>query len=397
MPKMMRKIAFASAFSDLFSPYRYKIFYGGRGAAKSWHFAIALIILSTQKKIRILCAREYQSSISESVHKLLVDTIYRMNLENFFIIRERKILCTNGSEFLFHGLHHDINKIKSLENIDICWVEEAHSVTRNSWEVLIPTIRSEKSEIWISFNPYLEKDETYQRFIKNKQEDSLIKKVSFRDNPWFTKVLYKEMINCKKNDYNAYLNIWEGECLAHTNAQIFKDKYEVKEFKTPLNIKFYHGVDWGFSNDPTVLIRAFILSNHLYIDQEVYANNIDIDNIPQLFDSIETSRKSEIRADNSRPETINYLKRQGFNILAASKWAGSVIDGISILKSFEKIIIHPRCKNTIYEAMNYSYKVDKNTSEILPIILDKDNHCFDALRYALDTYIRGKNSMKFKR
>ncbi len=397
MHQTLSKILFAKAFESLFRKARYKVYYGGRGAAKSWHFALALIILATQNKIRVLCTRQYQSSISESVHKLLLDSIKRLKLQKFYGVTKEKIKCVNGSEFLFHGLAHEISKIKSIENIDICWIEEAHNVSKTSWDILIPTIRAENSEIWISFNPYLESDETYQRFIAHTLENSIVKKVTYKDNPWFPKVLEEERINCKNNDFESYQNIWEGECLKYSKAQIFQDKYEVRDFIAAENTKFYHGADWGFSQDPTVLIRAFIEGNSLFIDYEAYATNVDIDETVQLFDTIPTARTCAIKADSARPETIRYMQKQGFNIKGASKWQGSILDGISILKSFDKIIIHPRCMHMIDEAKNYSYKVDRNTLEVLPIVEDKHNHCFDALRYALEPYIKGRAPMNFKR
>ncbi len=394
---MHTRVEFSLSFTPLFEKWRYKVFYGGRGAAKSWHFAIALILLASKKKLRILCAREYQSSIQESVHKLLVETIDRLSLRNYFIIREKKIYCKNGSEFLFHGLAHDVSKIKSLENIDICWVEEAHSVSKKSWDTLIPTIRKEHSEIWISFNPDLEENETYQRFIISKNENALVKKVSFRDNIWFPEVLRLELEACKKRDFESYLNIWEGECKHASNAQIFKDRYDIIPFESPNNTIFYHGADWGFANDPTVLIRAFIQDNCLYIDKEAYGYGVELDKLADLFDKIQSSRQAIIKADSSRPETIHFMQKRGFNVKAAKKWSGSVEDGISILKSFNKIIIHPSCVHTIEEARLYKYKEDKNTGKILPIIEDKHNHCFDALRYALDDIIKGRKPMNFRR
>ncbi len=191
---MLTQVDFSESFKGLFDPYRYKIFYGGRGGAKSWHFAIALILLACKEKKRILCTREYQSSINESVQKLLVESIERLNLTNNFTHTEKKIVCKNGSEFLFHGLKHDINKIKSLENISICWVEEGHSVSKKSWETLIPTIRKEGSEIWVSFNPEKEENDTYQRFIVHQKDNSLVKKVGYRDNPWFPEIVRKMIL-----------------------------------------------------------------------------------------------------------------------------------------------------------------------------------------------------------
>ncbi len=397
MKQILSRVEFANAFRELFINARYKVYYGGRGGAKSWHFALALIILATKSKRRVLCTRQFQSSISESVHKLLLDSIQRLNLKSFYGVSEKKILCVNGSEFIFHGLAHEVSKIKSLENIDICWVEEAHNVSKKSWEILIPTIRAENSEIWISFNPYFESDETYRRFVKEQLENSIVKKVTYIDNPWFPAVLMEELLRCKKNDFEAYENIWEGKCLQYSQAQIFKNKYEVQEFSSCENARIYQGADWGFSKDPTVLVQIFILENTLYIEHEAYAKNVELDEIAELFNTIPNSKKYMIKADSSRPETIRYIQKKGFNISAVTKWNGSILDGIAIIKGFDKIIIHPRCKHTLFEAKHYSYKVDRITSEVLPIVEDNHNHCFDAIRYALEPYIKGRNPMKFKR
>lgn len=200
-----------AAYSELFHPKRYKVYYGGRGGAKSWAFADALLMLAGQKRLRILCARELQVSIADSVHKLLADQIRYYGLENFYQVQKTTIIGKNGSEFLFKGLKHNIAEIKSTESIDICWVEEAEKVSSESWEVLIPTIRKEGSEIWISFNPKNPTDATWERFVANKHEDSIVKKVSWRDNPFFPEVLDKERRHMERIDPEAYAHIWEGE------------------------------------------------------------------------------------------------------------------------------------------------------------------------------------------
>lgn len=385
-----------AVFEEYFEPFRYKVAYGGRGSAKSWSFAAMLIILATQSKKRVLCCREYQTNIGQSVHQLLSDTIRRQGLEHLYDITKTLIKCTHtGSEFIFKGLHENPAEIKSLENVDICWVEEGQRVSKTSWEVLIPTIRAENSEIWVSFNPVLESDETFQRFIVKTPENSLVKKVNFVDNPFFPEVLRKEAEHKLKTDPEGYKNVWLGECIRYSNAQIFKDKYTVTGFETPANARFYHGVDWGFSQDPTVLIRCYVEGNNLYIDKEVYGIGIDLDQMTAFFGAVENIKKQPIGADNARPETIHFMKKRGFNIFGAKKWGGSVQDGVSILKGFDKIYIHESCKRTADEFRLYSYRVDPVSDEILPVIEDKNNHCIDALRYALDKYIRGRRSMKF--
>lgn len=381
-------------YAPWFRPYRYKVAYGGRGGGKSWAFALALVIKAMSGKYRILCCREYQANIRASVHQLLRDTIARYGVSKYFNVTHTEITCTTGSQFIFKGLFQSPNEIKSLEGIDFCWVEEAQSVSKQSWDVLIPTIRKESSEIWVSFNPDLETDETYHRFILTPRDNALVLKVNYGSNPFLPQVLREEIDHCKRTDPDAYKNIWEGECRKYSDAQIFKDKFVIEDFITPDDAVFYYGADWGFSQDPSTLIRCFMQDNVLYIDREAYAVGVELDQLPSLYRTIEGVEFARIMADNSRPETIKHMKRRGFNIRAAKKWGGSVADGIAILKSFDRIVIHPRCRHTADEFRFYSYKVDKLSGEIFPIIEDKWNHCIDALRYALDAYIHGRGVVK---
>ena len=186
----------------------------------------------------------------------------------------------------------------------------------------------------------------------------------------------------------SYLHVWEGEPLTMTDAIIFKGRYAVDEFETPADARFFYGVDWGFANDPTALNRSFVKDLILYIDQEAHGTGVELDELPQLFDSVDGSRAWPIKADCSRPETISLVKKQGFKIAGAKKWAGSIEDGIEYLRTFKKIVIHPRCKHTAEEFRLYSYKVDRKTGDILPVVADAWNHHIDAIRYSLDGYIK---------
>lgn len=392
MPPVAIKIA--KPFKLLFSPSRYKVFYGGRGGAKSWAFAQALVLLAMQKPLRVLCARELQVSIADSVHKLLADQIEALGLSARFEVTRQSIRSVNGSEFIFKGLRHNATEIKSLEGVDICWCEEAQVVSKESWDLLIPTIRKQGSEIWISFNPGRPDDETYKRFVLEPPDDAVVVKVGWQDNPWFPDTLRREMEYCRRISPDDFRHIWEGEPSVLTEAQVFKGRYVIEPFETPPDTRFFHGADWGFANDPTALVRCFIRDNCLYVDREAYGIGVELDETPQLFDSIETARKWAIKADSARPETISFMKKRGFNIAPAKKWSGSVEDGLAVLKSFEKIIVHPRCKHTADEFSLYSYKVDKNNGDILPVLVDKFNHCIDAIRYALDGYIHGQGPLK---
>lgn len=218
---------FPAPLEILFKPKRHKVMYGGRAAGRSWGCARALLLLGAQKAIRVLCAREYQNSISDSVHKLLSDQVKKLNLEHIYDVQVAKIVSKPGmvpggqTSFSFEGIRNNINRIRSYEGINYCWVEEANKVTENSWEILLPTIREEESEIWITFNPELEKDYTYQRFVLNPSDDSYVAKMTWRDNPWVPSTMIKEMEDLKKRNYDKYLNVWEGYPVQVLEGAIF--------------------------------------------------------------------------------------------------------------------------------------------------------------------------------
>ncbi|MBF9234692.1 PBSX family phage terminase large subunit [Microvirga alba] len=212
---------FPEKLQCLFEPGRYKVLYGGRGGAKSWGVARALLILGAQRPLRVLCAREIQKSIEDSVHQLLKDQIRDLGLEDFYQVLNTEVRGKNGSLFIFAGLKHNIGNIKSKEGVDIVWVEEARTVSKTSWETLIPTIRKEGSEIWITFNPGLEEDETYQRFVRTPPAGAVVQKINWSDNPWFPEVLKAEKDDLKARDEDAYLNVWEGFCKQTLDGAVY--------------------------------------------------------------------------------------------------------------------------------------------------------------------------------
>ena len=203
---------FPAAFRELFEPHRYKVFYGGRGGAKSRSFARALLIMGTQKPCRVLCAREIQNSIRDSVKRLLDDEVERLGLQGFYASTDVEIRGKNGTLFIFSGLHSSPEKIKSFEALTHCWVEEAETVSERSLDLLTPTMRAPGSEIWFSFNPDRVHSPVWQRFVvKQPPPDSLVKKVGWRDNPWFPDELRREMEHCRATDPEKYEHVWEGE------------------------------------------------------------------------------------------------------------------------------------------------------------------------------------------
>lgn len=385
----MSTAQFPKKFRGLFKPARYKVYYGGRGGAKSWAAARALLILGAQKPLRVLCTREFQQSIKDSVHRLLSDQIEALGLSGYYTIGQQEIRGPNGTLFLFEGLRHNVTKIKSMEGIDICWCEEAERISEESWRVLIPTIRAPGSEIWVTFNPDQEDDPTYKRFVLSPPENAIVRFVSWRDNPWFPPELRAEMEHDYRVDPDAAAHVWGGECRTLTDAQVLKNKWVVDAFEPGRRWDGpYYGADWGFAVDPTALVRCWIHDRCLWIEHEASGVGIEISDTPELFDQVPGSREHKIRADSARPETISHVRGEGFRIEGAPKWQGSVEDGVAYLRSFERIIIHPRCRRTAREARLWSYKTDRLTGDVLPKLKDGNDHTWDAIRYALAPMIQ---------
>jgi phage terminase large subunit len=258
----------------LFNPARYKVAYGGRGGAKSWGFARALLIQASSRPLRILCTREVQKSIKDSVHQLLSDQVSALGLDGFFDVLTQEIRGKNGSRFLFSGLSDQTaESIKSFEGIDIVWVEEAQAVTKRSWNILIPTIRRPRSEIWVSFNPELDTDETYRRFVSSPAPDSVVVKLTYADNPWFPAELESERQHSQLTDPDEYDNIWEGACKAAVAGAIYakevqaaQDQGRVCNVPYDPMLKAHVVCDLGFNDQMSVIVVQRQLSEIRVID-----------------------------------------------------------------------------------------------------------------------------------
>ncbi|MGQ5554645.1 PBSX family phage terminase large subunit [Proteus mirabilis] len=383
--------------------YRYRCSHGGRGSAKTRTFALMTAIRGYMAAMNgqsgvILCAREYMNSLEESSMEEVKQAIRSVPwLNDFYELGEKYIRTKCRSvNYVFAGLRHNLDSIKSKARILIAWVDEAESVSEIAWTKLTPTVREAGSEIWVTWNPERDGSATDKRFRKNPPDNAIVVEMNYGDNPWFPSVLEEERLSDQERlDSATYAWIWEGAYLENSDKQVLANKYVVKSFPDDLWQKadrLLFGADFGFAKDPNTLLRQFILNDCLYIEYEAYGIGVELDHMPAFYDKIPESRKWPIKADSARPETISYLKRQGFNISAAKKWQGSVEDGITHLRGFKQIIIHPRCKETAKEARLYSYKTDRITGEVLPIIEDKNNHCWDAVRYGLDGYITQKSN-----
>jgi phage terminase large subunit len=246
----------------LFQPSRYKVVYGGRGSAKSWSVARALLLMGINRPLRILCTREIQKSIKDSVHQLLGDQIASLGIESKYTIQETEINGTNGTRFIFVGLSAlTVDTIKSYEGIDVVWCEEAQVISERSWKILIPTIRKEGSEIWLTFNPDLESDPTYQRFIANPAPDSIVEMVNWRDNPYFNAVLEAERQDCMIRFPQDYDNVWEGKCRPAVEGAIYFDEIARMErdgrvCNVPYDpmLKAHVVFDLGFNDEMSVAV-----------------------------------------------------------------------------------------------------------------------------------------------
>jgi phage terminase large subunit len=391
----------ARVFLPLLEPRRYKGAKGGRGSGKSHFFAEMLVercVLNSST--RVVCIREIQSTLKESAKRLIEDKIESLGVEHHFEVQHDCIHVLDGSRrrrgvIIFMGMQkHTATSIKSLEGFDIAWVEEAQSISVGSLKLLRPTIRKAGSEIWFSWNPNDPKDAVDSLFSANADNDNFhLVEANYWDNPWFPKELEDEMQMDRDGDYDRYLHVWEGHYATNSQARVFKrvrmGKYE--EFTSPefLALIPRYGGDWGYANDPNVVVKTRIDQNRriLYVEGEVYRHHVEIEDTPEMWDQLDEGeiREWPSRADSARPEIISYMQRHGFpKLQPAVKGKNSVKDGVTFLKSYT-IVVHPNCKHTWDEFQYYSWKVDEQTGEVLPILEDDKNHVIDSIRYACES------------
>lgn len=379
-------------FAPLLRPARYKGAHGGRGGAKSHFFAGLLIEECVSQHIRGACLREIQHSIKDSVKQLLEDKIRAYGVEDLFKVTDKEITGPNDSLIVFKGLQNystgsgTATSIKSLEGFNRAFIEEAQTISQRSLDLATPTFRAPGAEMWFAWNPKKETDPVNRLFSENEGDpDFICVEVNYRDNPWFPDDLRKDMERDRRRDPDKYAHVWMGDFERHSESRVFRNwRIAEPDEVFPEAKRFYFGADWGFSTDPTALVRCFIVGRTLYVDYEAYKIGCEIDNTPALFDTVPGARKWPITADSSRPETISYMRRHGFeNITHARKGKGSVEEGIEFLKTFD-IVVHERCKHMADELSFYSYETDKKTDEVLPVLKDEKNHLIDALRYAVE-------------
>lgn len=378
---------------------RYRGAYGGRGSGKTRSFAkmaaIRGYMLAKQgTRCVILCGREYMNSLDESSMEEVKQAISSEPwLAAFYDIGEKYIKTKCGTvKFTFTGLRKSLDSVKSKSTIKIAWIDEAETVSEAAWRKLLPTVREDFSEIWITWNPERKGSATDERFRQKMPRNARIVELNHTDNPWFPDVLEAERLSDQERlDDNTYAWIWEGAYLENSKAQIFHGKVVTREFTPKKDWDGpYYGLDWGFSQDPTAGTKSWIHDDRLYIEYDFAKVGLELDETSEYVkERLPDAAEHVIMADNARPESISYVVRNGLpKCKAVKKGAGSVEDGITFLRSFKEIVVHPRCTSIRKEFRLYSYKVDRLTEEVLPAIIDKNNHCIDSLRYGLEKLIK---------
>lgn len=333
------------AFQCLVPASRYKVLYGGRGGGKSWAVAKTLLLKGSEGRLRILCTREYQGSIKDSVHKLLADLIDSMQLNRFYTVTRDAIVGANGTEFFFLGIKHDPHKIKSTEGIDICWIEEADAVSHESWKLLIPTIRKSGSEIWVTFNPHLATDSTYRRFIIAPPRNAMVKKVSWRDNPWFTQELKDEMEHDFEVDEDEANHIWEGEIKQYAEGAIYakqlrKAKDDDRITHIPIeNTEVFTFWDLGKNDHTAIWFMQRVGLQNRFIDY--YENRlVDLEHYAKVL-----KEKDYLYGDHYLPHDAE------FEILGMQQTRSEMLEDLGV----KPVIIVPRI-NHINEGIEITRK-----------------------------------------
>jgi phage terminase large subunit len=389
---------------------RYRCAFGGRGSGKTQTFATMAAVKGYQfgrmgRTGQILCAREHLNSLeSSSLPEVKAAIAAQPFLAAYYEIGDKFIRSHDRRiEFTFSGLRHNLDSIKSRARILLSWVAEAEGVPDVAWRKLIPTVREHDSEIWAEWNPESEHSATHQRFRVNPPANAKIVEVNYADNPWFPAVLEQERLDDLIKRPDTYDHVWGGKFLTMSDAQIFAGFHTVEAFEPGRHWTGpYYGMDFGFAQDPTCAVEVWVdPAGVVHFRREAGKVGLELDDTAQFFmDRMPGIERHAIRADSARPESISYLKRGGPPsapgspprpklplIEGVKKGPGSVQDGVDFLKA-SRVVIHPDCPETAREARLYSFKVDRLSGDVLPIIVDAHNHFIDSGRYAVQPLIK---------
>lgn len=394
----MIEIIIPKAFEPLRHPKRYKVYFGGRGGAKSHNIARTLLVKGMEGPLRVVCAREIQKSIKDSVHRLLADLIRQYGLTDFYEIQETIIKGKNGTEFIFRGLKHNTTDLKSLEGADICWIEEAENVSHNSYELLIPTIRKDGSEIWVSFNPKNPNDPTYVRFVKTPDEDTLVKKVSWRDNPFFPDVLEKERKKLQATDPEAYQHIWEGEFDTRRSGAVYaKQLATAREDKRITRVPYdpacevFTAWDLGFGDSTAIWWLQFVGRELRWLDY--YENNGE--QLDHYAGIIKTRKYNYMKDGHFLPHDGAHGNIRGDSVSKQLDMMGisnqvltretDITPGIELLRQTiaYSVFDDTKCRDGLHALESYAYEWDEDRQVFKQKPMHNwTSHASDAARYA---------------
>jgi len=394
---------FPDKLDFLFEPHRYKVAYGGRGSGKSWSMARALLIKAANEPTRVLCAREIQKSIKQSVHTLLNDQIQSLGLGAFYEVLEAEIRGLNGSTFSFTGLAtNTVESIKSFEGCDVVWVEEAQTVSKKSWDILIPTIRKPNSEIWVSFNPNIDTDDTYTRFVVNPPENAKVVKVNYTDNPWFPEVLETERQHSLKTNPD-YANIWEGDCKAAVDGAIYSN--EIREAQEGNRIttvpydpmmKVHVVMDLGWNDSMSVIlcqkgisdlrIIGYIEDDHRTLD----SYSAQLKNLSYNWGTMFLPHDGQSKDFKHGISAEDIMKKLGWDIRIVPK--ADIESGIKLARmNFHRIYFDKSAQRLVECLKNYRRSINSATNEPGAPLHDEYSHGADAFRYLCTSIESMKN------
>jgi len=391
---------FPKKLKFLFHPSRYKVTYGGRGSAKSWGYARALLLQGTQQTLRILCAREHQNSIKQSVHALLEDQIQLLGLGGFYEVLEHEIRGANGTTIQFCGLaKQTVESIKSYEGVDIVWIEEAQTVSSKSWKILVPTIRKPNSEIWVSFNPDLDTDPTYERFIKKTPPNARVVKMNYTDNPWFPDVLNQERIHCKLTESEAeYKNIWEGDCKPAVEGAIYaneiikmQEEKRIGSFRHDNDLKVHVVLDLGW-NDAMFVSLCQKAGNKLKIIKTIKDSHRTLDSYDNELREWGRNNDADwgtmfLPHDGKHGDFKTGLSTQ--QIMESKEWDVEIVPNIGLEEGIKQTrralknvyIDEDEAGDMILALKHYRRRVDAATEEARSPVHDDSSHGADNMRY----------------
>lgn len=376
----------------------FRCLYGSRGGGKSYSVALMVLIWGIQDPIKVWCVRKYFSSIKNSFFAELVSAIKENKwMEEYYGYGKNYIYGKNGTEFIFSGVELNQSSVKSTAQVDVLVVEEGEDISMDSFDILLPTIRKEGAEVIVIWNPKDENSAVDKLFVKNKPENSIVAKVGWQDNPWFSARLNAVRLLQKASlPDDMYRWIWEGEYLKNNNAAVFFGRWEAVEFEAGEEWDGpYYGLDFG-DKHPTAAVRCWVHADALWVDYEGGGAGIELrDMVGVLERQIPGILDNVVRADPAWPQSVQYLRAHGMGqIVEAKKGAGSVDRGVKYIKSLRRVYIHPRCNNAIDNFRSYLYVVN-NGGDITDRLTKVNDDWIDALRYALEPLINGTDTSFF--